>query len=82
MNSETEISAAARQLRETWENKTCRYLGSGWDDAFANWIRKFGIGRVEDAMQMAAAPRFTEDGERLSPDIRGRPEVRSRREGR
>ncbi|WP_439370729.1 hypothetical protein [Bradyrhizobium sp. DASA03120] len=58
-------------LREMWENKTWpdEPLGPGWTDAFVDWIGEFGLARVADAVQMACKPRFSEDGERLPPDI-------------
>lgn len=60
-----------RQLREMWEQKAWseKPLGPGWNDAFANWIRKYGHSRVADAVQMASRPRFSEDGARLPVDI-------------
>lgn len=72
MSSNFELAPAALQLREMWENKvwTDSPLGPGWNAAFADWIKKFGFGRVADAIQMATVPRFSEDGERLPPDIR------------
>ncbi|MBB4373440.1 hypothetical protein GGD63_006263 [Bradyrhizobium sp. cir1] len=75
MASNSEWHAAARHLREIWEHKAWpdQPLGPGWTTAFSDWIEKFGFGRVADAMQMASAPRFSEDGERLPPDIRDIP---------
>jgi hypothetical protein len=75
MRSHSEAPSAAHQLRAMWEHKAWANepLGWGWNDAFAEWIKKFGFGRVADAVQMAAAPRFSEDGERLPPDIRDVP---------
>jgi hypothetical protein len=70
-----ELASAARQLRDMWEHKvwTEEPLGPGWNTAFADWIQKFGYGRVVDALQMVSMPRFSEDGERLPPDIRDIP---------
>lgn len=75
MDSDLEAACGARQLREMWEHKTCfgRSLGPGWDDAFADWIKKFGFGRVADAVQLASVARFSEDGERLPSDVRDIP---------
>ncbi|MEY9590598.1 hypothetical protein ABIA06_002889 [Bradyrhizobium yuanmingense] len=73
MSSDFVGEPAARQLREMWEHKVCGFLGPGWNEAFADWIRKFGIGRIQDAVLMASVPRFSEDGERLPPDIRDVP---------
>jgi hypothetical protein len=71
----SELAIAARQLRDMWEHKvwTDEPLGQGWNKAFADWIKKFGYGRVADALQMASAPRFSEDGKRVPPDIRDVP---------
>jgi hypothetical protein len=76
ISSDSEVSpAAARQLQEMWEFKAVseRPLGPGWTAAFADWVNKFGFGRVADAVQMASAPRFADDGKRLPPDIRDVP---------
>jgi hypothetical protein len=75
MRSNSEAPSAAYQLRAMWEHKAWANepLGQGWNDAFADWIKKFGFGRVADAVQMASAPRFSQDGERLPPDIRDVP---------
>lgn len=75
MNADSEMSAAARQLREMWEHKACvdRPLGPAWNEVFADWIKRFGFGRVADAVQLASVPRFSEHGERLPPDVRDVP---------
>ncbi|WP_441277699.1 hypothetical protein AB7783_11720 [Tardiphaga sp. 172_B4_N1_3] len=75
MHSDLEVSLAAQQLRRMWEHKAWsdQPLSAGWDAAFEDWITKFGYSRVADAVQMAAAPRFSDDGERLSPNIRDIP---------
>jgi hypothetical protein len=74
MNFEPEVSpGAVRQLREMWENKTWKRLGSGWNAAFADWIEKFGFGLVADAVQAASVASYSEDDERLPPDIRDVP---------
>lgn len=75
MKSDSEISPAALQLRKMWEHKVWddKPLGPGWNAAFADWIKEFGFSRVADAVQMASAPRFSEDGDRLPPDIRDVP---------
>src|SRR5580704_13667157 len=58
MRSDSEAPSAAHQLRAMWEYKAWANepLGRGWNDAFADWIKKFGFGRVADAVQMASAP--------------------------
>jgi hypothetical protein len=74
MSFESEATpGSVRQLREMWENKTAAALGPAWNAAFADWIKKFGFGRVADAVQVASAAGYPEDGERLPPDIRNVP---------
>jgi hypothetical protein len=62
--------AAARQLREMWEQKTGDRLGSAWDPAFSDWIKKSSFPLVADAIQRLAAPRYSPDGERVPPNVR------------
>jgi hypothetical protein len=75
MGANSEWAGAAHQLRRMWEHKAWdnEPLGPGWSDAFVDWIEKFGFGRVADAVQLTPAPRFSEDGKRLPPDIRDVP---------
>lgn len=75
MRYDFEAPSAAHQLRAMWEYKAWdnEPLGPGWNDAFADWIKKFGFGRVADAVQMASAPRFSEDGKRLPCNVRDVP---------
>ncbi|WP_445488537.1 hypothetical protein [Rhodopseudomonas sp. RCAM05734] len=74
MNSDDEVSpGAVRQVRETWEYKTSQVLGPRWDSAFADWIKKFGIARVTDAVQRVSLVRYSEAGERIAPDVRDVP---------
>jgi hypothetical protein len=61
---------AVRHLREMWEYKTGQPLGPGWNAAFADWIKKFGFALVADAVQKASVAGYSEDGERLPPNIR------------
>jgi hypothetical protein len=62
-------SAAGRQLREMWEHKTGDRLGPAWDPAFVDWIKKHSFPLVADAVQRVGAPRYSEDGKRVSPII-------------
>jgi hypothetical protein len=40
MSFESEVSpGTVRQLREMWEYKTGQPLASGWNAAFADWIK-------------------------------------------
>jgi hypothetical protein len=52
-----------------WEHKTGDRLGPAWDTAFLDWIKKRSFGLVADAVQQVAAPRYSDDGERVSPNI-------------
>jgi hypothetical protein len=72
-DQEIQSAASARQLREMWEHKTGDRLGSAWDPAFLDWIKKHGFGLVADAVQGVAASRYSADGERVSPNIRDVP---------
>lgn len=56
-----------------WERKSDFRLGAGWNNAFADWIKNFGFALVADAVQMASVAGYSEDGERLPPDIRDVP---------
>jgi hypothetical protein len=70
MNSEEEVSdGAVRQVREMWEFKTDQRLGPRWNAAFADWIKKFGLAQVTDAVQRAAVIRYSDDGERTLPNV-------------
>jgi hypothetical protein len=60
---------AARQLREMWEHKTGDRLGPAWDPAFSDWIKKSSFSLVADAIQRVAAPRYSEDGKRVAPNL-------------
>jgi hypothetical protein len=62
-------SGAVRQVREMWENKTGQFLGPRWNAAFEDWIKKYGVPRVIDAIQKASIVKFSDDGERISPNI-------------
>lgn len=74
MTYESEATPGAlRQLREMWEFKANELLGSGWNAAFADWIKKFGLALVTDAVQQASTSRYSEDDKRLPPDIRDVP---------
>jgi len=68
-SQENQSAGAARQLREMWEHKTGDRLGPAWDPAFLDWIKKSGFGLVADAVQAAAVSRYSEDGERQTPNI-------------
>jgi hypothetical protein len=72
-SQEMQSPAAARQLREIWEYKTSDRLGPAWDAAFFDWIKRYGFPLVADALQLVAAPRFSEDGQRLPPNVRDVP---------
>jgi hypothetical protein len=61
--------AAARQLREMWERKTGDRLGAEWDRTFLDWARKSSFGLVADAIQRVAAPRYSDDGKRVPPNV-------------
>jgi hypothetical protein len=58
-----------------WERKAWvdAPLGPDWDDVFADWIERFGLERVADAVQMASIARISKDGRRSPPDIRDIP---------
>jgi hypothetical protein len=76
MSFESEATpGAVRQLCEMWENKTAAKwpLGPRWEAAFAEWITKFGFSLVADAVQRASDAGYSEDGERLPPNIRDVP---------
>lgn len=76
MSFESEATpGAVRQLREMWENKAAatKPLGPGWNAAISDWIKKFGFGLVADAVQRISVNGYSEDDERLPPDIRDVP---------
>lgn len=70
MSSDEEVSPGAlRQVREMWEFKTGQWLGPRWNAGFADWIKKFGVARVTDAVQRAAIVKYSKDGERIPPNV-------------
>jgi hypothetical protein len=68
-SQEFQLAPSARQLREMWEHETGERLGPAWDPAFLDWIKRYSFPLVADAVQRVVAPRYSEDGERLSPNI-------------
>ena len=70
---ESPTGAAARQLREMWEHKTGDRLGPSWDPAFMDWIKKWGVGLVADAVQLVAVTGYSEHGEHQQPNFRDVP---------
>lgn len=72
MSFDSEVTpGAVSQLRQLWENKTHadRPLPAWQNAALGNWIGNFGFAAVADAIQTVTAPRFSEGGERIIPDI-------------
>lgn len=58
------LAAAARSVREMWQHKTGEYLPSTWDPTIINWVERFGLPLVSDAVQAVADSGFSEDGKR------------------
>ncbi|MES5481529.1 hypothetical protein QMZ05_02150 [Bradyrhizobium sp. INPA03-11B] len=65
--------SAARWLRETWEHKTGERLPQVWDAAFLDWIQRYTLPLVTDAIQSVGVAGYSDDGERRAPNIRDVP---------
>jgi hypothetical protein len=54
LGQESQQTGACRRLREMWERKTRERLNPAWDAAFADWLSKFDLPLLIDAMQAVA----------------------------
>jgi hypothetical protein len=52
-----------------WEFKTGQWLGPRWNRGFADWIKKFGVARVTDAVQRAAIAKYSDNGQYIDPNV-------------
>ncbi|MGY8663506.1 hypothetical protein Q3C01_14185 [Bradyrhizobium sp. UFLA05-109] len=73
MVSEDGSIGAAQRLREMWEHKTGERLPQVWDAALSDWIQRYTLPLVIDAIQSVGVAGYSENGERRAPDIRDVP---------